>query len=52
MMNDRVELKNEERTATEVYTRIMGYHRPISCANIGKQAEHRERVYFKESKAQ
>ena len=28
----------------------MGYHRPISQANAGKQSEHRERVHFKEEK--
>jgi hypothetical protein len=29
----------------------MGYHRPTSAFNAGKQAEHRERVYFTETKA-
>jgi len=24
----------------------MGYHRPVSYWNIGKQAEHRERKFF------
>lgn len=38
----------QERTRCEVWTRVMGYHRPISAANPGKQAEHSERVYFKE----
>jgi hypothetical protein len=42
------DLPIEERTETEVYTRVMGYHRPISCANVGKQQEHRDRKFFTE----
>ena len=34
---------------TQVWTRVMGYHRPVSSFNTGKQGEHSERVYFKES---
>jgi len=41
-----IELKDEERTVCERYTRIMGYHRPIDCANPGKQQEHRDRKFF------
>lgn len=43
-----IELKNEERTPCEVWTRVMGYHRPVSAFNQGKRAEHRERRYFSE----
>lgn len=39
-------LKDEERTRCEVWTRVMGYHRPVSAFNIGKQAEFRERKFF------
>jgi len=39
-------LKDEERTRCEIWTRVMGYHRPISAWNAGKQSEHRERRYF------
>jgi len=42
-------LNNEERTKCEIWVRVMGYHRPISSWNKGKQAEHKERLYFKES---
>ena len=42
------ELEDGERTRCEVWTRIMGYHRPVSAFNIGKKSEHRERQYFKE----
>ncbi len=41
-----VVLKDEERTRCEVWTRVMGYHRPVSAFNIGKQAEFRERKFF------
>jgi hypothetical protein len=41
-------LNISERTRCEVWTRVMGYHRPVSQWNLGKQAEHRERVVFKE----
>lgn len=44
------ELPEEKRTRCEVWTRVMGYHRPVSGWNEGKQAEHRERKYFVESK--
>ncbi len=43
-----IELRDEERTRCEVWTRVMGYHRPVSAFNSGKQAEHQERVYFQE----
>ena len=35
-------------TTCEVWTRVMGYHRPVSSFNIGKQGEHAERVPFLE----
>lgn len=41
-----IELKDEERTRCEVWTRVMGYHRPVSAWNPGKRSEHAERVYF------
>jgi len=39
----------DQRTRCAVYTRVMGYHRPISSFNIGKKGEHRERLYFVEN---
>jgi len=41
-------LKDEERTPCEVWTRVMGYHRPVSAFNPGKQSEHEERQHFVE----
>lgn len=40
-----------ERTRCEIWTRVMGYHRPTAGFNPGKQSEHRERQYFRESVA-
>ena len=31
-----------------VYTRVMGYHRPVESFNIGKIGEHRQRKQFVE----
>ncbi|MFT3887611.1 MAG: ribonucleoside triphosphate reductase [Arachnia sp.] len=36
----------------EVWTRVMGYHRPTSSFNIGKKGEHAERTPFLEARAQ
>lgn len=45
-------LKNQEskRSKCLVYTRVMGYHRPVESFNIGKKGEHQQRTHFKESK--
>ena len=39
-----------KRTRCMVYTRVMGYHRPVESFNIGKKGEHKERAYFKEQR--
>lgn len=36
----------EKRQKCTVYTRVMGYHRPVESFNIGKTGEHRERKQF------
>jgi hypothetical protein len=48
-MQNKIELQNEERTRCEVWTRVMGYHRPVSAFNPGKQSEQEERRCFSES---
>ena len=54
-MDNRTLLKNIEeytrceRQRCEVWTRVMGYHRPVSEFNPGKQSEHSERVHFVET---
>ena len=41
-----------ERTQCTVYTRVMGYHRPVESFNTGKKGEFKERKHFRESKCQ
>lgn len=43
------ELKDEERTRCEIWTRVMGYHRPVNAWNPGKKQEHADRLLFRES---
>lgn len=39
----------EQRTPCEVWTRVMGYHRPVKSFNIGKKSEHYSRKHFSET---
>ena len=41
---DAVVLKDENRQICEVWTRVMGYFRPVSQFNAGKKSEYNERV--------
>ena len=41
--------KQNERTKCVVYTRVMGYHRPVESFNLGKKGEHKQRSQFIES---
>ncbi len=41
-------LAEHERQRCEVWTRVMGYHRPMASFNTGKQGEFNERRYFVE----
>jgi hypothetical protein len=43
-----IELTDDERQPCEVWTRVMGYHRPVASFNTGKQGEHQERRFFVE----
>ncbi|WP_018151861.1 anaerobic ribonucleoside-triphosphate reductase [Leeia oryzae] len=45
-------LKDEHRQRCEIWTRVMGYHRPMSSFNTGKKGEFFERTYFTESAIQ
>ena len=42
------QLDDKDRTRCEVWTRVMGYHRPVAAFNVGKRAEHGERWHFSE----
>jgi anaerobic ribonucleoside-triphosphate reductase len=46
-----ITLSDDERQPCEVWTRVMGYHRPVSSFNLGKKGEHRERRFFSEARA-
>ena len=50
MKTENIILRDEDRTRCEVWTRVMGYHRPVSQFNRGKQSEHRERRHFREER--
>lgn len=49
-MTDQEILENNQdnRTVCEVWTRVMGYFRPFSGFNKGKQSEFKERQWFEE----
>ena len=46
-----IKLSDKERQACEVWTRVMGYHRPVSEFNKGKKSEYYSRKCFSEEKA-
>ena len=41
-----IKLDDSERQSCEVYTRVMGYFRPVSFFNIGKKQEYLERKNY------
>jgi len=45
------QLPEAQRQRCEVWTRVMGYHRPVAAFNPGKQSEHHERQHFTERAA-
>lgn len=47
---ETIELKEEERQRCEIWTRVMGYHRPVSEFNAGKKGEHAERLHYCEDR--
>jgi len=48
MGNTTIIIPDSERQSCEVWTRVMGYYRPISQFNIGKVSEHNERRFYTE----
>lgn len=46
---DPIVLHDDERQRCEVWTRVMGYHRPVASFNIGKKGEHAQRRFFREA---
>lgn len=45
-MTTEVTLDQNERQPCEVWSRVMGYHRPVAQWNVGKRCEHRDRKFF------
>jgi hypothetical protein len=43
------DVSQELRTRCLVFTRVMGYHRPVESFNIGKKGEHMQRKHFNET---
>ncbi|MBQ8482642.1 MAG: hypothetical protein IJ532_08975 [Alphaproteobacteria bacterium] len=48
---ENIALTDSERQPCEVWTRVMGYHRPVSEFNRGKKSEYYSRKCFVEEKA-
>ena len=48
---NEITLEDRERQPCEIWTRVMGYCRPVSEFNKGKKSEFYSRVYFTEEKA-
>ena len=44
----KLEKLKSQRQKCIVYTRVMGYHRPVESFNIGKTGEHKQRKQFVE----
>jgi anaerobic ribonucleoside-triphosphate reductase len=48
-MTDEIQISDDDRQPCEVWSRVMGYHRPVDSFNEGKKAEYEERKYFVET---
>ena len=44
--NEILKVLEGKRQKCIVYTRVMGYHRPVESFNIGKTGEHKQRKQF------
>ncbi len=47
-MQTPTQTTHPQRTKCEIYTRVMGYYRPVSHFNIGKKSEFYSRNYFQQ----
>lgn len=45
-MSETLTIANEGRTKCEIYSRVVGYIRPVNQWNEGKQSEYADRVEF------
>jgi len=46
----QIHLEPHERQPCEIWTRVMGYHRPVASFNAGKQGEYAERRFYCETR--
>lgn len=46
-----IQLADSERTRCEIWTRVMGYYRPLNYMNPGKQSENDDRLLYREPPA-
>ena len=44
--NEILTMLQNRRQKCIVYTRVMGYHRPVESFNVGKTGEHKQRKQF------
>jgi len=47
ILDDGTVIPAEERTRCEIYSRVVGYIRPVESWNVGKQEEFRDRKFYK-----
>lgn len=47
-----VTVEDSERQPAEIWSRVMGYLRPVSGWNLGKKSEFAERKYYSEKTIQ
>ena len=45
-----LEANEDKRSRCTIYTRVMGYHRPVESFNIGKKGEYDERKWFERNR--
>ncbi|MDR1026156.1 MAG: anaerobic ribonucleoside-triphosphate reductase [Lactobacillus sp.] len=48
---EEIKLEDSERQECEIWSRVMGYYRPVSEFNKGKKSEFYSRKCFTEEKA-
>ena len=47
VLEDGTIIPESKRTKCEVYSRVVGYLRPVSQYNVGKKSEFKDRKVFK-----
>ena len=47
ILEDGTIIPESKRTKCEVYSRVVGYLRPVSQYNVGKKSEFKDRKVFK-----